>query len=340
MVEKITRVETVHLKNYIHRDIKTENFLIGLGKESSMIYLLDFGLAKKFRDSKTHQHIPYKENKSLTGTARYASINTHLGIEQSRRDDLEALGYVLVYLSKGRLPWQALNAKTKEKKHEKILNKKMGTPIAYLCDGLFPEYASYLQYCRALKFEDRPDYVYLKRLFTERMEREKMEFDLLYDWIDLECKRDPMTNKSNSKSLSKKQAEEYKRQPSLFRTSAAAANNDVIKEEEEDKLENKEIEEKKEEIIKTAEMIAKEESKKKIDEVFQKIRQIGHEDENAIKPTSIKDALNVIADNNKRKNKKKKKQQAKYFFTIKTKKGKQKQRKRQNKIKWILQKDA
>ena len=127
----------MHLKNFIHRDIKPENFLVGLGKESSTIYILDFGLAKKFRDSKTHQHISYKENKSLTGTARYASINTHLGIEQSRRDDLEALAHVLIYLSKGKLPWQGVRAKTKEKKHDKILSKKMGTPIEYLCDNIF-----------------------------------------------------------------------------------------------------------------------------------------------------------------------------------------------------------
>jgi len=79
--------------------------LIGLGKKSNLIYIIDYGLGKRYLDSKTKQHIPYRENKNLTGTARYASINAHLGIEQSRRDDMEAIGYVVVYLLRGSLPW-------------------------------------------------------------------------------------------------------------------------------------------------------------------------------------------------------------------------------------------
>lgn len=126
----------MHTKNFIHRDIKPENFLIGLGKKSAHIFLIDFGLAKKYKDPKTHQHIPYKENKNLTGTARYASINAHLGIEQSRRDDLEAIGYVLVYFLKGKLPWQGVRANNKAEKYHKIMEKKMSTPIEYLCLGL------------------------------------------------------------------------------------------------------------------------------------------------------------------------------------------------------------
>ena len=104
----LARVDSVHKKNFIHRDMKPENFLMGLGRESHTVHLIDFGLSKKFKDAKTHQHIPYKENKNLTGTARYASVNTHLGIEQSRRDDLEAIGYILSYFAIGVLPWQNL----------------------------------------------------------------------------------------------------------------------------------------------------------------------------------------------------------------------------------------
>ena len=128
-VQLISRIEFVHSKSFIHRDIKPDNFLMGLGKRANQVNVIDFGLAKKYRDPKTHIHIPYRENKNLTGTARYASINTHLGIEQSRRDDVESLGYVLMYFLRGSLPWQGLKAATKKQKYEKISEKKMSTPI-------------------------------------------------------------------------------------------------------------------------------------------------------------------------------------------------------------------
>lgn len=181
----LCRLEYIHSKNFIHRDVKPDNFLIGLGKRAQICHIIDFGLAKKYRDPKTHQHIPYRENKNLTGTARYASINTHVGIEQSRRDDLESLGYVFMYFIRGSLPWQGLKANTKKQKYEKIMEKKMNTPIEVLCKGYPAEFRAYFEYCRALRFDDKPDYAYLKRLFKELFFRKGFQFDAMFDWTVL-----------------------------------------------------------------------------------------------------------------------------------------------------------
>ncbi len=108
---------------------------MGKGKNSHLVYIIDFGLAKRYRDAKTNEHIPMKEGKSLIGTARYASIYAHLGYEQSRRDDMEALGYVLMYLLRGSLPWQSLAAKNKKDKYQIIMDKKCATGLDALCMG-------------------------------------------------------------------------------------------------------------------------------------------------------------------------------------------------------------
>lgn len=187
--QMIARIEYVHSKNFLHRDIKPDNFLMGIGKKSNhVVNIIDFGLAKKYRDPKTHQHIPYKENKNLTGTARYASINTHLGIEQARRDDLESLGYVLMYFSRGSLPWQGLKANTKKQKYEKIADKKMSTHIEVLCRGFPSEFATYLAYCRSLRFDDKPDYQYLRKMFRDLFIREGYAYDYAFDWTAMKDK--------------------------------------------------------------------------------------------------------------------------------------------------------
>lgn len=127
--EMITRLEYIHSKNFIHRDIKPENFVVGLNQDANIIFLLDYGLSKRYCNPTTKAHIPYRENKSLTGTPRYASLANHLGIEQSRRDDLESLGYVLMYFLRGKLPWQGLQANTKREKYAKILQYKIEVEV-------------------------------------------------------------------------------------------------------------------------------------------------------------------------------------------------------------------
>lgn len=152
------------------------------------MFLIDFGLAKKFRDARTRMHIAYREDKNLTGTARYASINAHLGIEQSRRDDMESLGYVLMYFNRGSLPWQGLKAATKKQKYEKISEKKMSTPVEVLCKGFPAEFSMYLNYCRGLRFEEAPDYMYLRQLFRILFRTLNHQYDYTFDWTMLKQK--------------------------------------------------------------------------------------------------------------------------------------------------------
>ena len=182
--QMISRIEFIHSRNFIHRDVKPDNFLIGRGNKKFQIYAIDFGLAKKYRDSKSGMHIPYKDGKNLTGTARYASVNTHLGIEQSRRDDIEALAYIFIYFMKGNLPWQGLKAKNMKEKYEKIKEKKISTSLDDLCKNLPDEIKVFLSYSRELKFDQRPDYAYLKNLIRQVSSNNKLSFsNNKFDWI-------------------------------------------------------------------------------------------------------------------------------------------------------------
>ncbi|KAL4690776.1 hypothetical protein H8959_013737 [Pygathrix nigripes] len=186
--QMISRIEYVHTKNFLHRDIKPDNFLMGTGRHCNKLFLIDFGLAKKYRDNRTRQHIPYREDKHLIGTVRYASINAHLGIEQSRRDDMESLGYVFMYFNRTSLPWQGLKAITKKQKYEKISEKKMSTPVEVLCKGFPAEFAMYLNYCRGLRFEEVPDYMYLRQLFRILFRTLNHQYDYTFDWTMLKQK--------------------------------------------------------------------------------------------------------------------------------------------------------
>ena len=180
--QMVHSLEVLHSKNFIHRDIKPENFMTGRGKKQGAVFMIDFGLSKRFRDPVTGLHISYRTKQSFTGTARYASINTHLGIEQSRRDDLEAIGHLFVYFLKGVLPWQNLKAENKKDKYEKIMQKKLATPVNLLCKDIPVEFERYLAYCRGMKFNERPDYSYISRIFKELSVKQGYACDQIYDW--------------------------------------------------------------------------------------------------------------------------------------------------------------
>ncbi|GMM31365.1 hypothetical protein DAMA08_041100 [Martiniozyma asiatica (nom. inval.)] len=157
-IQMIERLQFLHENNLIYRDIKPDNFLIGPNGDDNTVYMVDYGMVKQYRDPVTHQHIPYRERKSLSGTARYMSINTHLGREQSRRDDLESLGHVFVYFLKGELPWQGMKAPTNKLKYEKIGERKIHIGVDELCKGLPNQVAEYMSLVRGLKFDEEPDY--------------------------------------------------------------------------------------------------------------------------------------------------------------------------------------
>ena len=179
--QMVQRIEYVHSKGYIHRDIKPGNFLIGQNSYSKKLFIIDFGLSKKYID-KNKKHIPFKKGKGLTGTTRYVSLNTHYGIEQSRRDDIEGIAYNLIFFAKGKLPWQGVKTKNKKEKHQKIMEYKEQYTPEKLCEGLPEEFPTLLKYARKLDFYEKPDYKNIKIMFKQLIISNNEQMDWKYDW--------------------------------------------------------------------------------------------------------------------------------------------------------------
>ena len=180
--QMVDRIQYVHSKGYIHRDIKPGNFVIGRGDKSKIIYLIDFGLNKRYIDPETQKHIPYKIGKGLTGTARYVSLFTHYGIEQARRDDIESIAFNLIYFARGKLPWQGVKTKNKKEKHKKIMESKLVHTPEILCSNLPEEFIKLLKYPKKLEFEEEPDYQRIKLMFKNYITKNGGIMDMEFDW--------------------------------------------------------------------------------------------------------------------------------------------------------------
>lgn len=181
-IQLIDTLNFIHDKHIIHRDLKPQNMAIGYGDNSKFIYIFDFGLAKKYRSSTTRKHFDRKKLEGIVGTIRFASVNAMLKYSQSRKDDLESLGYILIYFLKGNLPWQGLSVRSNQEQKAKILELKQKISSRELCNNLPKEFESYMDYVKGLSYESDPDYHYLKNLFWGLLSKNNYSFDYFYDW--------------------------------------------------------------------------------------------------------------------------------------------------------------
>ena len=190
-IQILDRIEWVHSNNIVYRDIKPENFLFGK-KDNDVLYLIDFGLCRKYKSSTTGEHIKPKNLGKFTGTSRYASVYAMAGYEQSRRDDIESIGYMIIFFMKKRLPWQGIKGRTYKECYHKLFLMKKYMKIEELCKGLPKEIIEYMNYAKEMKFEQEPNYKYLKDLFRTILKKNNIIFDkYIYSW----CRKDVLNNK-------------------------------------------------------------------------------------------------------------------------------------------------
>ena len=157
----------MHDRHYVHLDIKPDNFALGIGKWSNRVFLIDFGLAQLFRNPATRSHTAQTKGSSVIGTVRYSSINCHLGLTPSQRDDLESLVYVIVYLVKGRLPWQGITVLPGQVHEDEVMKLKQATTVKDLCEGLPQPFLEFVEHIRSLGFRDKPDYDHLHSILEK-----------------------------------------------------------------------------------------------------------------------------------------------------------------------------
>ena len=174
----IDRIKYIHSKDLLHLDIKPNNFLVG-NPNDSLIYIIDFGFAKKYRSSRTGKHIQFSKNKNFNGNLVFSSFNTMRGIEPSRRDDLESVGYMLIYLYTRKLPWSNLNIKTPNEFAKKIYLLKKNSPFEKICEGTPKEMIEYMKYVKSLKFDEKPNYDHLTKLFKIMLQKINRSNDMM-----------------------------------------------------------------------------------------------------------------------------------------------------------------